>query len=186
MRSLSPLLALAFALLPPAAAAQDARCVPGSPFYARGDYRCFPDRPHPTHARASVRASIEGGRYLSGGGLDAATREHIEDHFDALGDTLADALPSLVDGRGGLHTPDVRLSVVLLPSGAVGRVRLLSRLADPFDRRIAQALVSSVSEHGGLSVDGSEVEVIVRLHPQLHYTRWRRRPQPAPCCYEDD
>ena len=186
MRPFSPLLALALALLPPAAAAQDARCVPGSPFYERGDYRCFPRHPQPTRARASVRASVEGGRYLSGGGLDAATRERIEDHFDGLDGTFAEALPSLVDGRGGLHTPDVRLSVVLLPSGDVGRVRVLSRLNDPFDRRIAQALVASVSEHAGLSVDGSEVEVIVRLHPQLHFTRWRNHPAPAPCCYEDD
>ena len=181
-----PLLALlALCLLPTAAAAQDALCVPGSPFYDRGDYRCFPRRPHPTRARASVRASVEGGRYLSGGGLDAATRERIEDHFDGLGDALADDLPPLVDGRGGLHTPDVRLSVVLLPSGSVGRVRVLSRLGDPFDRRIAQALVAAVAEHGGLSVDGSEVEVIVRLHPQLHFTRWRNRP-PPPCCEEYD
>ncbi|TAK27534.1 MAG: hypothetical protein EPO40_18125 [Myxococcaceae bacterium] len=184
MRPIFPLLALA--LLPSLASAQDALCVPGSPFYERGDYRCFPHRPQPTRARASVRATVEGGRYLSGGGLDASTRERIEDHFDALGDTLAEALPSLVDGRGGLHTPDVRLSVVLLPSGDVGRVRVLSRLGDPFDRRIAQALVSSVSEHGGLSVDGSEVEVIVRLHPQLHFTRWRNHRSPPPCCYEDD
>lgn len=183
MRPLFALLTLA--LLPSFASAQDALCVPGSPFYERGDYRCFPRRPDPTHARASVRSSVEGGRYLSGGGLDASTRERIEDHFDGLGDTLADSLPSLVDGRGGLHTPDVRLSVVLLPSGDVGRVRVLSHLADPFDRRIAQALVSSVAEHAGLSVDGSEVEVIVRLHPQLHFTRWRNHPVPPPCCVDD-
>jgi hypothetical protein len=184
MRPIFPLLALT--LLPSLAAAQDALCVPGSPFYERGDYRCFPRHPQPTRARASVRASVEGGRYLSGGGLDASTRERIEDHFDGLGDTLAESLPPLVDGRGGLHTPDVRLSVVLLPSGDVGRVRVLSHLGDPFDRRIAQSLVSSVAEHAGLSVDGSEVEVIVRLHPQLHFTRWRNRPTPPPCCYEDD
>ena len=184
MRPIFPLLILA--LLPSLASAQDALCVPGSPFYDRGDYRCFPRRPQPTHARASVRASVEGGRHLSGGGLDAATRERIEDHFDALGDTLAEALPSLVDDHGGLHTPDVRLSVVLLPSGDVGRVRVLSRLGDPFDRRIAQALVSAVAEHAGLSVDGSEVEVIVRLHPQLHFTRWRNHPIRPTCCYEDD
>lgn len=181
----SPVALLVLALLPSAAAAQDALCVPGSPFYERGDYRCFPRRPQPTRARASVRASVEGARHLSGGGLDAPTRDHLEDHFDALGDTFAEALPSLVDGHGALHTPDVRLSVVLLPSGSVGRVRVLSRLEDPFDRRIAQALVSSVSEHGGLALDGSEVEVIVRLHPQLHFTRWRNR-QPPPCCYDED
>lgn len=181
MRPLTALLALA--LLPSAAVGQDALCVPGSPFYERGDYRCFPRRPQPTRARASVRAAVEGARHLSGGGLDAETREQIEDHFDALGDTFADALPSLVDGRGALHTPDVRLSVVLLPSGDVGRVRVLSRLGDPFDRRIAQALLSSVAEHAGMSVDGSEVEVIVRLHPQLRFTRWRNRPEP--CCVED-
>lgn len=178
-----PIALLVLALVPTAASAQDALCVPGSPFYEHHDYRCFPRHPQPTRARASVRASVEGARHLSGGGLDASARDHLEDHFDALGDTFAESLPSLVDGNGALHTPDVRLSVVLLPSGSVGRVRLLSRLNDPFDRRIAQALVSSVSEHGGLSLDGSEVEVIVRLHPQLHFTRWRHQP-PPPCCRE--
>jgi len=72
---------------------------------------------------------------------------------------------------------------VLLPSGSVGRIRVLSRHADPFDRRIAQSLVAAVSEHAGITLDGSELEVIVRLHPQLHFTRWRN-PPPPPCCYE--
>lgn len=76
--------------------------------------------------------------------------------------------------------------MVLLPSGDVGRVRVLSRLSNPFDRRINQALVSAVAEHAGLSIDGSEVEVVVRLHPQLHFTRWRNHPTPPHCCYEDD
>ena len=176
---------LALALLPTVATAQDAACVPGSPFYHRGDYRCFSHQPRPTHAHATVRAAVEGGRYLSGGGLDAALRERLEDHFDGLDATLADALPPLVDGRGALHTPDVRLSVVLLPSGSVGRLRVLSHHADPFDRRIAQSLVAAVSEHAGITLDGSELEVIVRLHPQLHFTRWRN-PPPPPCCDEYD
>jgi hypothetical protein len=79
----------------------------------------------------------------------------------------------------------VRLAVVLLPSGSVGRVRVLTRHADPLDRRIASALASAVSEHGGADLDGAELEVIVRLRPQLQYTRYRPVVTPH-CCVEVD
>lgn len=163
--------------------AQDVTCVPGNPFYDRGDYRCFPRRPVPTRARPTVRSHVEGARFLSGGALPEHLRQSLEDHFDALGSTFGGELPSLVDDRGALHTPDVRLAVVLLPSGSVGRVRLLNHLGTPLDRSIARALVESVSTHAGMTVRDAEVEVIVRLRPALHYARWRRAPNPD-CCEE--
>ena len=183
MRALTALLALL--TLSPAALAQEAYCVPGNPLYDRGDYRCFNRRPRPTRARTTVRAHVEAARHLSGGALPAHERERLEDHFDALRGAFAEALPSLSDERGGLHTPDVRLAVVLLPSGSVGRVRVLTRHADPLDRRIASALAAAVSEHGGADLDGAELEVIVRLRPQLQYTRYRPVITP-PCCVEVD
>lgn len=175
-----------FALVAPlTAAAQTYPCVPGNPLYENGDYRCFSERPRPTRARASVSARVEAARFVSGGALGETARDAVEDHFHDLAPSLASQLPSLVDGRGGLHTPDVRLSVILLPSGHVGRVRVLSRLGDPLDRQIAQSLALGVSNQEGVSIDGSEVEVIVRLRPQLHYTRWRAPRNPA-CCFDDD
>lgn len=186
MRPSSLLFALALTLAPLAAAAQDTVCVPGNPLYDRGDYRCFSGRPRPTRARATVRAHVEAARYLSGGSLPEHRRQDLEDHFDSLEATLAAELPSLVDADGSLHTPDVRLAVVLLPSGSVGRVRVLSRHGAPLDRQIAQRLSLGVSNHAGMSVDGSEVEVIVRLRPQMFYTRYRARPVPRPCCAELD
>jgi hypothetical protein len=143
-------------------------------------------RPRPTRARATVRAHVEAARYLSGGALPEHRRQDLEDHFDGLEATLAAELPSLVDADGSLHTPDVRLAVVMLPSGSVGRVRVLSRHGAPLDRQIAQRLSLGVSNHAGMSVDGSEVEVIVRLRPQMFYTRYRGRPVPRPCCAELD
>lgn len=182
-------LALAVLLSPAAAAAQSQPCVPGNPLYDRGDYRCFGERPHPTRARATVSARVEAARYLSGGSLPEHLRESLEDHFDGVAPSLADDMPSLVDDHGGLHTPDVRVAVVLLPSGSVGRVRVLSRHGDPLDRRIAQALAAGLSESDGVSIEGSELEVIVRLRPHLRYTRWRAPRHPT-CCveptYEDD
>ncbi len=74
--------------------------------------------------------------------------------------------------------------MVLLPSGSVGRVRVLTRHGDPLDRRIAQSLAGGVSESEGVSINGSELEVIVRLRPRLHYTRWRAQRHPA-CCFDD-
>lgn len=171
-------------LLPAAASAQRAPCVPGNPYYDRGDYRCFGERPHPTRARAEVTAHVEAARYVSGGALSSHWRETLEDHFDGLSSSLAADLPSLVDGEGDLHTPDVRLAVVLLPSGNVGRVRLLSRHGDTLDRRIAQSLAAGVSSSDGLSVESAEVEVIVRLRPRLHYTAWRPRRHVVSCCVD--
>lgn len=172
------------ALLPSSALAQRAPCVPGNPLYDRGDYRCFGERPVPTRARATVTARVEAARYLSGAALSPHLRATLEDHFSDLGPSLAEDLPSLVDGDGDLHTPDVRLAVVLLPSGSVGRVRVLTRHGDPLDRRIAQSLAGGVSESEGVSINGSELEVIVRLRPRLHYTRWRAQRHPA-CCFDD-
>jgi len=186
MRNTSLLFALALSLAPLAASAQETVCVPGNPLYDRGDYRCFAGRPRPTRARATVRAHVEAARYLSGGSLTEPQRQQLEDHFDGLESTLAAELPSLVDGDGSLHTPDVRLAVVMLPSGSVGRVRVLSRHGAALDRQIAQRLSLGVSNHAGMSVDGSEVEVIVRLRPQMFYTRYRGRPIPSPCCVEPD
>ena len=180
---------LAALALPLTAAAQDTVCVPGNPLYDRGDYRCFNHRPRPTRARASVRAHVEAARHLSGGPVTAYQRDQIEDHFASVRAELAASLPSLMDGQGGMHTPDVRMAVVLLPSGSVGRVRVLSRHGDVLDRQIAQSLAAAVSEHAGMDLDGSEVEVIVRIRPQLHYTHWRPRVIHVPCCtdsYEDD
>lgn len=174
----------ALPLLPSVAAAQTPVCVPGNPFYDHGDYRCFGHRPVPTHARATVAARVEAARFLSGGALTAEQREALEDHFSEVGASLGAELPSLVDGNGALHTPDVRVSVVVLPSGEIGRVRVLSRHADPLDRQIASAIASGVSSGGGLSVESAEVEVIVRFHPRLHYTRYR--PRVVPCCVDDD
>ncbi len=176
-------LSLVALLAPASALAQRSPCVPGNPLYDRGDYRCFGERPRPTRARADVTARVEAARYVSGGALGAHLRETLEDHFEDLSGSLAEGLPSLVDGEGGLHTPDVRLAVVLLPSGSVGRVRVLSRHADPLDRRIAQALAAGVSSSDGLSIDGAEVEVIVRLRPRLRYTHWRA-PRRHACCVE--
>lgn len=167
------------------ASAQETVCVPGNPLYDRGDYRCFPRRPVPTRARATVRAHVEGARFLSGGGLSASQREMLEDHFDGLSPSLASELPSLVDGDGGLHTPEVLLSVILLPSGSVGRVRVLTRHGNALDRSIAQTLAAGVSEHAGMSVEGSEVEVFVRMRPRLAYTRYRARHVAPPCCVDD-
>lgn len=178
------LLALLLALLPSPALAQRAPCVPGNPLYDRGDYRCFGERPVPTRARASVSARLEAARYLSGASLPSHLRASLEDHFNDLGPSLADDLPSLVDGDGDLHTPDVRLAVVLLPSGSVGRVRVLTRHVDPLDRRIAQSLAGGVSDAEGVSTGGAELEVIVRLRPRLHYTRWR--PRHVPCCFDGE
>jgi hypothetical protein len=177
---------LAALLTPAAAFAQStgrSACVPGNPLYDRGDYRCFGERPVPTHARPEVSAHVEAARYLSGGALTGYQRETLEDHFDEVANGIADDLPSLVDGEGGLHTPDVRIAVVLLPSGAVGRVRVLSRHGDALDRRIAQSLAAGVSSSEGISLDGSELEVIVRMRPRLRYTRWRA-PRHTPCCVE--
>lgn len=177
------------ALLAPASAlaqrAPRAACVPGNPLYDRGDYRCFGERPVPSRARTEVTAHVEAARFLSGGALTAHLRDTLEDHFDGLSSALAEDLPSLVDGEGDLHTPDVRIAVVLLPSGSVGRVRVLSRHGDALDRRIAQALAAGVSSSEGVSVEGSEVEVIVRLRPRLHYTRWRVT-RHVQCCVEPD
>ena len=173
------------ALLPAGALAQRAPCVPGNPLYDRGDYRCFGERPVPTRARAAVTARVEAARYLSGAALPAHLRAMLEDHFNDLAPSLADDLPSLVDGDGDLHTPDVRLAVVLLPSGSVGRVRVLTRHGDPLDRRIAQSLAAGVSGAEGVSTGGAELEAIVRLRPRLHYTRWRPQRHPT-CCFEDD
>lgn len=172
-------------LLPSVASAQTPVCVPGNPFYDRGDYRCFGRRPVPTRARATVQARVEAARFLSGGALSEAQREALEDHFDEVGAGLGAELPSLVDGSGAMHTPDVRLSVVLLPSGEVGRVRVLSRHGDPLDRQIASTIATGVSNGGGLSVESAEVEVIVRFHPRLHYTRYRPRVNPS-CCIDDE
>lgn len=179
-------LALALALAAPTAAAQDAYCVPGNPLYDRGDYRCFNRPPRPSRARATVRARVEAARHLSGGALSPALRDRIEDQFNAARELLAESLPSLTDDHGALHTPDVRLAVVLLPSGEVGRVRVLTRHGDALDRSIASALARAVSEHAGAELDGSEVEVIVRLRPRLRYTRFHPRVVHVPCCVEDD
>ena len=181
--------ALAALLAPLSAFAQTrAACVPGNPLYDRGDYRCFGERPVPTRARPEVTSHVEAARYLSGGALSAYQRSTLEDHFDEVASSIADELPSLVDGEGGLHTPDVRLAVVLLPSGAVGRVRVISRHGDSLDRRIAQSLAAGVSSSEGISLDGSELEVIVRMRPRLRYTHWRA-PRHPPCrvepVYED-
>ncbi len=177
---------LAALLAPVSALAQNrSACVPGNPLYDRGDYRCFGERPVPTHARPEVTSHVEAARYLSGGALSAHQRDTLEDHFDEVASAIADDLPSLVDGEGGLHTPDVRLAVVLLPSGAVGRVRVLSRHGDALDRRIAQSLAAGVSSSEGISLDGSELEVIVRMRPRLRYTRWRA-PRHHACCVEPD
>jgi hypothetical protein len=178
------LLVTLFTLLPASAFAQRAPCVPGNPLYDRGDYRCFGERPIPTRARTAVTARVEAARYLSGAALSPHLRATLEDHFSDLSSSLAEDLPSLVDGDGDLHTPDVRLAVVLLPSGSVGRVRVLTRHGDPLDRRIAQSLAAGVSESEGVSIDGSELEVIVRLRPRLHYTRWRAPRHPT-CCIDD-
>jgi hypothetical protein len=180
---------LAALLAPVSALAQSSArsaCVPGNPLYDRGDYRCFGERPVPTHARSQVTAHVEAARYLSGGALTGYQRDTLEDHFDEVASGIADDLPSLVDGEGGLHTPDVRLAVVLLPSGAVGRVRVLSHHGDALDRRIAQALAAGVSSSEGVSLDGSELEVIVRMRPRLRYTRWRAPRHVAPCCVDVD
>lgn len=186
-----PMLAVFAAVLafPFAASAQETVCVPGNPLYDHGDYRCFNHPPRPTRARATVRVTVEAARHLSGASLTPTQREQIEDHLTALRDELAASLPSLTDDRGAIHTPDVRLAVVLLPSGSVGRVRVLTRHGDPLDRQVAQSLAAAVSEHGGMDLDGSEVEAVVRLRPQLRYTRWRPRVVHVPCCvdsYEED
>jgi hypothetical protein len=182
-----PLKAALFAsltlLIPASALAQRYPCVPGNPLYDHGDYRCFGERPHPTHARSMVTAHVEAARYLSGSTLTEGNRQNLEDHFDGLSDDLARSLPSLVDGDGALHTPDVRIAVVLLPSGNVGRVRVLSRHGNTLDRRIAQTLAEGISQSDGVSVDQSEVEVIVRLRPRLRYTHWRAVRHG--CCIED-
>ena len=175
------------ALLAPASAlaqrAPRAACVPGNPLYDRGDYRCFGERPVPSRARAAVSARVEAARFLSGGALTAHLRDELEDHFAGLSSALAEELPSLTDDDGDLHTPDVRLAVVLLPSGSVGRVRVLSHHGDALDRRIAQSLAAGVSSSDGVSIEGSEVEVIVRLRPRLRYTRWLA-PRHVRCCVE--
>ncbi|MBI5517208.1 MAG: hypothetical protein HY909_25740 [Deltaproteobacteria bacterium] len=168
---------LAALALPSLASAQPAWCVPGNPLYERGDYRCFDRPPRPSRARATVQARVEAARFLSGGSLSENTRSELEDWLNGIEAELARALPSLVDGHGALHTPDVRLALVLLPSGDVGRVRLLSRHGDTLDREIARSLVGAVSNADGTDTAGAELELIVRLHPRLHYTRWRR---PAP------
>lgn len=186
MRPTSLLAALALSLVPLAASAQETVCVPGNPLYDRGDYRCFAGRPRPTRARATVRTHVEAARYLSGGSLSEHHRQELEDHFDGLERILASELPSLVDGDGSLHTPDVRIAVVFLPSGQVGRVRVLSRHGASLDRQIAQRLSLGVSNHASMSIDGSEVEAIVRMRPQMFYTRYRGRPVPRPCCAEID
>jgi hypothetical protein len=185
MNRRTALVAGLLSLLPAGAFAQRAPCVPGNPLYDRGDYHCFGERPVPTRARAAVTARVEAARYLSGAALPAHLRAMLEDHFSDLGPSLADDLPSLVDGDGDLHTPDVRLAVVLLPSGSVGRVRVLTRHVDALDRRIAQSLAAGVSGAEGVSTGGAELEAIVRLRPRLHYTRWRPQRHPA-CCFEDD
>ncbi len=177
-------LALASLLAPGVALAQRSPCVPGNPLYDRGDYRCFGERPVPTRARAEVSSHVEAARYLSGGSLTAYQRQTLEDHFDEIASGLSDDLPSLVDGEGALHTPDVRLAVVILASGSIGRVRVLSHHGDALDRRIAQSLASGVSSSEGVSLDGSELEVIVRMRPRLRYTRWRAVRHPA-CCVDD-
>jgi hypothetical protein len=178
------LAALALTLTPATVSAQRAACVPGNPLYDRGDYRCFGERPVPTRARAAVRARVEAARYLSGSDLPAHLREALEDHFRDLAPSLSAELPSLVDGDGELHTPEVRLAVVLLPSGSVGRVRVLTRHVDPLDRRIAQSLAAAVSEGEGMPTGGAELEAVVRLRPRLDYTRWRPL-RPTPCCVDD-
>ena len=181
------LLALVTALgLPLSASAQETVCVPGNPLYDGGDYRCFNHRPRPSRARASVRAHVEAARHLSGGALTPYQRDQVEDHFASVRAELAASLPPLIDGTGAMHTPDVRLAVVLLPSGSVGRVRVLTRHADPLDREIARSLAAAVSEHAGMDLDGSELEVIVRIRPQLHVTRWRPRVVHVPCCADTD
>lgn len=169
-------------LAPLSASADDVICVPDSAQHG-GEYRCFNHHPRPSRARATVRAVVEGARYLSGGALPASWRDTLEDHFHSVAQGLGDDLPSLVDARGTLHTPDVRLSVVMLSSGSVGRVRVLNRLADPVERRIAQVISEGVSSHDGVSVDGSEVEVIVRFRPQLRYTHYR---VPVEDCCDDE
>lgn len=171
--------------LAPLAAAQETVCVPGNPLYDRGDYRCFQRRPVPSRARAVVRAHVEAARFLSGAPLPEHLRAALEDHFDGLEHALAANLPSLVDGDGGLHTPDVRLSVVILPSGAIGRVRVLTRHGHALDRAIAQSLMVGVSNEEAPSLEQSEVEAIVRLRPQLAYTRYRSRGVPG-CCVDGE
>ena len=184
MNRRTALLAGLLTLVPAGALAQRSPCVPGNPLYDRGDYRCFGERPVPSRARAAVTARVEAARYLSGAALPGALRASLEDHFTDLTPSLADDLPSLGDGDGDLHTPDVRLAVVLLPSGSVGRVRVLTRHGDPLDRRIAQSLAAGVSSAEGVATGGAELEVIVRLRPRLHYTRWRPQRHPA-CCFDD-
>jgi hypothetical protein len=176
---------LATLITPALGAAQDARCVPGNPLYDGGDYRCFERRPHPTRARAEVVAHVEAARYLSGGALRESLRASLEDHFDDQASEYAASLPSIVDGSGGLHTPDVRLAVVFLASGNVGRVRVLTRHGDALDRRIAQSLAAAVSRGDGVAIEGAEIELIVRLRPRLRYTRWRTRHVDA-CCVDDE
>jgi hypothetical protein len=179
--------ALLFSLaLPSLASAQAPFCVPGNPLYERGDYRCFSRPPRPTRARTTVQAHVEAARFLSGGALSEGTRDGLEDWLNGLEAELARALPSLSDGRGAIHTPDVRVALVLLPSGQVGRVRLLSRHGDSLDRDIARSLVGALADVDGTDTAGAELELIVRLHPRLRYTRWRRTPQPWDYDDEED
>ncbi|MEZ4393681.1 MAG: hypothetical protein R3A48_21640 [Polyangiales bacterium] len=184
MRPTLALLALLAFAAP--AAAQDAYCVPGNPLYDGGDYRCFNRRPRPSRARATVQARVEAARHLSGASLSPEQRDRVEDQLQAVREALAGSLPALTDERGALHTPDVRLSVVFLASGSVGRVQVLTRHTDALDRRIASALAGAVSEHAEATLDGSELQVIVRLRPRLRYTHYRPRVVHVPCCVEVD